>query len=63
MSDDRKNIKVGSLIEVKDLLGNPTYDIVCRIFGFYETNPLYYYCCLNPGKAHDTHLKKITLIQ
>ena len=63
MDNDSKEIKVGSLIEIIDLSGKPTYDIVCRIFGFYETNPLYYYCCLKPNKANDSHLKKIKLIQ
>jgi len=58
-----KDIKIGSLVEVTDLSGNSTYDIVCRIFCFYESNPLYFYCCLRPDKAHDPHLKKIKLIQ
>ena len=58
-----KDIKVGSLVEITDFSGNPTYDIVSRIFCFCETNPLYFYCCLNPRKAHDPHLKKIRLVQ
>ena len=58
-----KDIKVGSLIEITDFSGNTIYDIVIRIFSFCETNPLYFYCCLDPSKAHDPHLKDIKLIQ
>ena len=58
-----KDIKVGSLVEITDYWGKSNYDIVYRIFCFCETNPLYFYCCLSPGKAHDPHLKKIRLIQ
>ena len=58
-----KDIKVGSLVEITDFSGKATYDIVSRIFYFCETNPLYFYCCLSPRKAHDPHLKKIKLVQ
>lgn len=63
MTSDRKDIKVGSLIKITDYYGNSIYDIVSRIFCFCESNPIYFYCCLKPGKAYDPKIKDIKLIQ
>ena len=56
-----KDIKVGSLVEITDYHGNTSYDIVHRIFFFYEIT--FYNCCLNPGKSHDPTLKRIKFVQ